>query len=306
MTTARRIRTTAAVFELPQKLGVLQYVEYEPPRREWCAEDGCLYEGVLTAEGCRRGVCIKYRVWVHSRDRRRWEVKERWRRRRDEDVGGCIRQQVADALWELAGRFEVGLWYEYVRVGTWVNQYDVFCGVVVDGVRLDQPYCRSAEECVEEILRNYRRELEKMKEPPEPVLVVKVDPVEELLKEYPELQHAFGVEWVRKWLDLRERLIEIAKVMRRYPWMVDVVRQRPMSILHPYTVEAYVAKDGSEACLSLNPPKAFCARNGTVREVKLELEFKRYETYEDKMREMYRPKGLLAYAAAAREYVKIL
>jgi hypothetical protein len=54
MTTARRIRATAAVFELPQKLGILQYVEYEPPPREWCTSDGCLYEGVLTAEGCRK------------------------------------------------------------------------------------------------------------------------------------------------------------------------------------------------------------------------------------------------------------
>jgi hypothetical protein len=52
------------------------------------------------------------------------------------------------------------------------------------------------------------------------------------------------------------------------------MRQRPMSILHPYTVVVYVARDGSEACLSLNPPKAFCARNGAVRETKLELEFK--------------------------------
>ena len=86
------------------------------------------------------------------------------------------------------------------------------------------------------------------------------------------------MEWVRKWLDLRERFIEIAKVMRKFPWMVDVVRQRQMSILHPYTVEVYVTKDGSEACLSLNPPKAYCAQNGAVKEVKLELEFKRYET----------------------------
>jgi hypothetical protein len=45
MTAAKKIKTTAAVFELPQKLGVLQYVEYEPPPREWCT-DGCLYEGV--------------------------------------------------------------------------------------------------------------------------------------------------------------------------------------------------------------------------------------------------------------------
>jgi hypothetical protein len=43
-----------------------------------------------------------------------------------------------------------------------------------------------------------------------------------------------------------------------------------------------------------------------VKEVRLELEFKRYEEYEEKMREVYRPKGLLAFAAAAKEYVKIL
>jgi len=126
-----------------------------------------------------------------------------------------------------------------------------------------------------------------------------------LLREWPELG-AFGTEWVRKWLDLRERLIEIAKVMRRYPWMVEVARQRPMSILHPYTVEVYVAKDGSEACISLTSSKAYCARDGAVKEVKLELEFKRYETYEDKIREVYRPKGLLAFTTAAREYVRVL
>ena len=114
------------------------------------------------------------------------------------------------------------------------------------------------------------------------------------------------MEWVKKWLVLRERLVEIAKVMRRYPWMVEVVRQRPVGILHPYMVEVYVARDGSEACLSLTSSKAYCAQDGAVKEVKLELEFKRYETYEEKIREVYRPKGLLVYATAAREYVRIL
>jgi hypothetical protein len=247
-------------------------------------------------------VCIKYRVWVHSRDRRRWEAKERWRRRRDEDVGGCIRQQKADALWELSGRYEVGLWYEYVRVGVWVKQYDVFCGVVVNGVKLNQPYCRTAEECAKQILEEYKREVERMRTPPPPP---PPDPAEELLKEWLELS-AFGVEWVRKWLDLKERLIEIAKVMCRFPWIVEVVRQRQMSVFHPYMIEVYVTRDGLEVCLSLNPPKAFCARDGAAKETKLELEFSRYETYEEKMREVYRPKGLLAFAAAAKEYVRIL
>jgi hypothetical protein len=88
--------------------------------------------------------------------------------------------------------------------------------------------------------------------------------------------------------------------------MADVIKQRPMSILHPYMVEVYVARDGPEACLSLNPPKAFCARDGAVKETRLELEFSRYETYEEKIREVYRPKGLLAYATAAREYLRVL
>ena len=107
-------------------------------------------------------------------------------------------------------------------------------------------------------------------------------------------------------LVLRERLVEIAKVLRRFPWIVEVVKQRPMSILHPYMVEVYVAVDGSEACISLNPSQAFCAQDGSVREVRLELEFKRYEVYEEKMREVCKPKGLLAFSTAAREYVRIL
>jgi hypothetical protein len=299
--TARRIRTTAAVFELPQKLGILQYVEYEPPPREWCTSDGCLYEGLLTAEGCRRGVCVRYRVWVHSKDKRKWEAKERWRRRRDEEAGGCIKQQVADALWELSDRFDVGVWYRRVEEKVGIRyEVHVYCGVVVNGVELDQPLCRTVDECVKQILEDYRNEVKRRSEPPPPP----PDPAEELLKEWPELQ-AFGVDWVRKWLDLRERLIEIAKVMRRYPWMVEVVKQRPMSILHPYMVNAYVARDGSEVCLQL-VSRTLCARGGEVREVKLELERARLEPYEGKLREVYRPKGLFAFATDAKEYVEIL
>jgi hypothetical protein len=152
------------------------------------------------------------------------------------------------------------------------HEVHVYCGVVVNGIELDQPHCRTVDECVKQILEDYKREVERLSEPPSP------DPAEELLREWPELQ-AFGTEWVRKWLVLRDRLIEVAKVMRRFPWMVEAVKQRPMSILHPYMVEVYVTRDGSEVCLSLNPPKAFCARNGAVEEVRLELEFSRYEVY---------------------------
>jgi hypothetical protein len=147
-----------------------------------------------------------------------------------------------------------------------------------------------------------RETMERMRTSPPPP---SPDPAEELLREYPELG-AFGVDWVRKWLVLRNRLVEIAKALRGFPWTVYVVRQRPVSILHPYIVEVYVAKDGSEACIPLTLSKTYCPKNGVVKEVKLELEFKRYETYEEKTREVYRPKGLLAYATAAREYVRVL
>jgi hypothetical protein len=190
MTTVKKIETVTVVFELPQRLGVLQYVEYEPPPREWCTNDGCLYEGLLTAEGCRKGVCVRYRVWVHSKDRRTWRAKEKWRRR-GEDAGGCIKQQVADALWKLSDRFDVGVWYRRVEEKVGIRyEVRVYCGPVVNGVELDQPHCRTVDECARQILEDYKREPERLRTPPPPP---PPDPAEELLRERPELS-AFGVD----------------------------------------------------------------------------------------------------------------
>jgi hypothetical protein len=88
--------------------------------------------------------------------------------------------------------------------------------------------------------------------------------------------------------------------------MIDVIRQRPVPSPHPYMMEVYVAVDESEACLALNQLKAYRARNGVAKETRLEPELKRYEVYEEKIREVYRPKGLLAFAGAAKEYVELL
>jgi hypothetical protein len=138
-------------------------------------------------------------------------------------------------------------------------------------------------------------------EPPGPA-----DPVERLLKEYPELG-VFGADWLRAWAPhARDRLVEIAEVLRRFPWMAEVLRRRPVANPHPYMVEAYVAVDGSEACMSLNQLRTYCAQNGAVGEARLELEFSRHEVYEGRIREVYRPKGLLAFTAGAKEYIRIL
>jgi len=65
-----------------------------------------------------------------------------------------------------------------------------------------------------------------------------------------------------------------------------------MCLLRRYMVEVYVARDESEACLSPDPPKAFCTQVGAVKEVRLEMAFSRYETYEDQDKGGAQTKGI--------------
>jgi hypothetical protein len=63
-----------------------------------------------------------------------------------------------DALWELADRFDVGVWYRRVEEKVDIRRVTyIFCGVEINGVELDQPYCCTAEECVRQILEEYKR-----------------------------------------------------------------------------------------------------------------------------------------------------
>ena len=292
-----KVKKVVTVFELPQRLGILQYVEYEPqPKQEWCAPDWCPYEGVLTAEGCKKGICIKYKVLVQTKDRRQWVVARK--KRRDEDEGGCLKLQVASALLELAERYDVGVWREKIETGNWLRPYEVRCGVVVNGVKLEQPYCRTVEECVKYIIFDYKQEEKRLREPPPP------DPVEELLKEWPELE-VFGREWIERFSVFKDRLAEIAKVLRKFPWMRDVIcamKEKPQ----PYAIFVLVAKDESDAYLTFDWNKAYTVRNGSVKEVKLELQRSHHEQYNGKTAEVYRPRGLLAFTATAKEYVRVL
>jgi hypothetical protein len=138
-------------------------------------------------------------------------------------------------------------------------------------------------------------------EPPGPA-----DPVERLLKEYPELG-ALGVDWLRTWAPRAEKqIVGIAKVLRRYPWMAELIGQGPVGLVNPYSVEAYVARDGSEACISLVSLGgwAYCSADGSNVK-RLELEFSRLEPHEGGVREVYRPKRRSIFARA-KEYVRIL
>jgi hypothetical protein len=137
--------------------------------------------------------------------------------------------------------------------------------------------------------------------PPEPA-----DPVERLLREWPELG-VFGADWLRTWMPYaRGQIVGIAKVLRRFPWMAELIGQGPVGLVNPYSVEAYASRDGSEACISLFGGWAYCSADGGATVRRLELEFSRHEVYEGRIREVYRPKGLLAFTARAKEYMRIL
>jgi len=99
-----------------------------------------------------------------------------------------------------------------------------------------------------------------VRRPPEPA-----DPVERLLKEWPELG-VFGIDWLRTWAPRAGRQIaRIARVLRRYPWMAELIGQGPVGLVNPYSVEAYVARDGSEACISFGG-WAYCSADGSQRQ----------------------------------------
>ncbi len=84
--------------------------------------------------------------------------------------------------------------------------------------------------------------------------------------------------------------------------VIGAMKEKPQ----PYAIFVLVAKDGSEAYLTFDWQKAYLMQNGIVKEVRLELGRVGYEEYNGKKVEVYRPRGLLAFAAAAKEYVRVL
>ncbi|MDT7869078.1 MAG: hypothetical protein RQ839_02735 [Thermoproteus sp.] len=96
----------------------------------------------------------------------------------------------------------------------------------------------------------------------------------------------------------------MARVLRRYPWMAELIGRGPVGLVNPYSVEAYVARDGSEACISLFG-WAYCSADGGATVRRLELEFSRLEPHGGRVREVYRPKRRSIFAKA-KEYIRIL
>jgi hypothetical protein len=59
------------------------------------------------------------------------------------------------------------VWYRRVEEKVGIRyEVHVYCGPVVNGVELDQPQCRTAEECVKQILEEYKNKVKRRSEPP--------------------------------------------------------------------------------------------------------------------------------------------
>jgi len=244
------------VFELPHKLGLLQEIEFS-------YNEYSKYEGLLTAVGCRRGICIKYRVFMRSKNGVDWEAKPR---RRESDLGGCLRQPVADALWELAGKYEVEVWYEYKTLcSTCPGIWTMDCGLSINGIRLRPPYCHTVNECIEQILKDYRRAVEALKEPP---MRSRDHEAEEFLRHYPELA-VFGLGWVKEWLPYaKDRMIQLAKILQTYKKAKTVI-ERAVIKENPYAVEIYVSTDGEEECVAVGT-EVYCLSSDKIRKVPID------------------------------------
>jgi hypothetical protein len=273
-----------SVFELPRLLGIPQYVEFEPPPKEWCTPQGCPHEGWLMSEGCRRGVCVRYKVWLTSWDGQKWSAKERWRRRRQEEGGGCVSQLLTDALWELAERgFSI--------------EVDNECGIVINGVRIGTVSCRSVDKCVEEIIKAY--EYAKAA-PPKP----RRDPAEE---EYEELLKRYG------WLGWWNRAVVI-DALRRNPHYLRELLQRLDKAPHfvraflgrfdldlRCVVDVFGASDGSYCvsfCARDFDPKTWCYEPGRGWRPAPRPKFTRHRPTED-------GRLLEVYTIENREYVRV-
>jgi hypothetical protein len=231
---------------------------------------------------------VKYRVWVFSWDGRRWTAKERWRGRRGEEDGGCLRQQVADALWEVAER-------------GYSVEIDGECGISVNGVYVGRVSCRSVDKCVEEILRAYERA---KSAPPKPRRSPEEEEYEELLQRYPQLKwwnKATVIDMLRrggvvKW-GLRNLLSRLAGV-DEYVWAFLGRFDLDLRC----TVEVYVG--GEELCVRFHvgycEPRLYCYASGQGwRPVSETPKFARYQPLDDsKIAEVYR--------IGDKEYVRVI
>jgi hypothetical protein len=294
MEKTQTVKTVVQLFGLPQKLGVLQYVEFT--RSEYTS----VYAGVIKVEGCKRGVCIKYKAEVVSKDGRRWILPKR-RREDKEEEDGELKQQIFDALWEMAERgYDIEIQYKCYEDecgrAFCIKRRRCYRTFTINGIE-PQLYedCRTAEECVDVILRAYKLAKEPPPPPPEEV------EAERLLKEWPELE-VWGLKWIKSWIYAKKRLVAIAELMQSHQWIKNMIAERKDD-LSPFDIRAYVSKDKAEVCVSLKPfEEIYCSSDGTIR--KIELERKGWD--ESGTREVYRLKGLLAFAKNAKEYVEIL
>ena len=246
-----RAAASAALFELPRRLGVPQRVLYEPPG---CA--GCPCEGVLTAEGCCKGACVKYRVAVERRNGR-WEVKGLKRRREKKEDRGPSEELYGALLMLSEGGLEVGVRCAAGDRWSGCEAYEI----EIDGTLLPVPECKAAGECLKALRELYEEYWERVRLAldTEPRLPREV----ELARRYPELVEVLGERlfflYARDEWGVNNVIRPLGEVLRRFPRLADVLRECLDGERNSLGFVIVVREDGEEACL-------LCMhRDGTLR-----------------------------------------
>ncbi len=134
---------------------------WELPRR-YGITYGCLEGGYVVVKGALKGLHFQYRI---AYDVEMWRMVERVRAERERMKNGRgIPQIVADALYELAERHEVGM-EKQCRYG--MSGIPLRCEhyVLIDGVKVRAGICYSTtnhDECAKLILRRAEEERERL------------------------------------------------------------------------------------------------------------------------------------------------
>jgi hypothetical protein len=260
-------------------------------------------EGELVAEGCTKGVCVKYRVAV-VRKNGRWEVKGPRRREKKEGDRGPSGELYEALLVLSEGGREVGVRYAAGDRRRGCEAYEI----EIDGTLLPVPECRSAGECLKALRQEFEEYWERVRLAldTEPRLPREV----ELARQYPELVEVLGERlfflYARDEWGERHVIRPLGEVLRQFPRLADVLRGCLDGERDSLGFVIVVREDGEEACVRCPRREVqvlrACARRGGGVAGDPGIDWER--PVSEGGREVYCLRGLLRYRPGSPRYVR--
>ncbi|MCC6021428.1 MAG: hypothetical protein LM577_08720 [Thermoproteaceae archaeon] len=284
-----RVAASAALFELPRRLGVPQRVFYVAAFNT---------EGELVAEGCRRGICVRYRAVVVRRGGR-WEIGGPPKRRERKEGGGLGEELYETLLMLSEGGRDVGVRCAAGDRWSGCEAYEI----EIDGTPLSPPACKTVGECLKALRELYEEYWERVRLALDTVPYLPREV--ELARRYPELVEVLGERlfflYARDEWGVNNAIRPLGELIRRFPQLAGVLRECLDGELASLAdVVIAVREDGREACArcqrrsrrEVQVLRACVSEGGTAGDPGIDWE----RPVNEGGREVYCLRGLLRYA----------